>query len=68
MQEQIQKYYEEFHGVGEPAIVRNNHVNDAFEVVVLKIMYERLLDIVFDKDHIEDLQKYINSIKSYDPS
>lgn len=39
MQEQIQKYYDEFHGVGEPAIVRNNHVNDAFEVVVLKIMY-----------------------------
>lgn len=38
MQEQIQKYYDEFHGVGEPAIVRNNHVNDAFEVVVL-IMY-----------------------------
>jgi len=59
MQEQIQEYYEEFHGVGEPAIVRNNHVNDAFEVVVLKIMYERLLDITFDKDHIEDLQKYI---------
>ena len=59
MQELIKKYYDEFNGIGSPAIVRTGQENDAFEVVVLQILYGRILDITFDKDHIEDLQKYI---------
>lgn len=53
------QYYEEFKGVGSPVIVRNNHEEDAFELVVLKILYGRILDLTFDIDHIEDLQKRV---------
>lgn len=60
MQEIIQKYYDEFKGLpSERPIVRNRQLNDAFEVVVLKILYGKTLDITFDKEHAEDLAKYI---------
>lgn len=61
MQELINEYYEEFKGIGARSIVRNGQVNDAFEIVVLKILYGRILDLTFDKDHIEDLEKYITT-------
>ena len=59
MQELIKQYYDEFNGVGTPSIVRAGQVNDAFEIVVLKILYGRLLDITIDKEHIDEIQKYI---------
>lgn len=60
MLDDLQKqYYEEFKGLGSPEIVRNNQENDAFELVVLKILYGRILDISFDKDHLDELQKYV---------
>ncbi|SNU06666.1 AIPR protein [Lachnospiraceae bacterium] len=59
MNELINQLYEEFKGIGSPAIVRNGQKNDAFELVVLKILYGRLLDLTFDKEHIEEIQKYI---------
>lgn len=61
MQNLIEQFYEEFKGVGAKAIVRNGQVNDAFEIVVLKILYGRLLDLTFDKEHIEELEKYITT-------
>ena len=59
MQDLIKEFYNEFNGVGTPSIVRTGTLNDAFEVVVLKIMYGRLLDLTFDRNHIDQIQKYI---------
>lgn len=47
---------------GKPSvnsIVRNNTRNDAFELVVLKILYGKILDLQFDIEHIDELAKYI---------
>ena len=40
LEELQEQYYEEFKGLpSNSAIVRNGHKNDAFELVVLKILY-----------------------------
>lgn len=57
--ELITQYYNEF--VGLPSnrpIVRNNQLNDAFELVVLKILYGKDLP-EFTKSNINDFCKYI---------
>lgn len=60
MQELIDKYYKEFKGLpSNRAIVRNKTPNDAFAIVVLKILYGKILDLTFDKDHISDIAKYV---------
>lgn len=60
MDKMIDESYGKF--VGLPSakpIVRNGIRNDAFELVVLKILYEKLLDIKFEKDYVDAIAKYI---------
>ena len=53
------QYYEEFRGLpGNCPIVRNNQENDAFELVVLKVLYGKSLP-EFNRDHILELSDYI---------
>lgn len=53
------QYYEEFKGLpGNNPIVRNNQANDAFEMVVLKVMYGKLLPD-FTKENISVFSDYI---------
>lgn len=53
------EYYEEFKGLpSNKPIVRNNQLNDAFELVVLKILYGKELPI-FCKDNISVFCDYI---------
>jgi len=60
MQKLTEKYYNEFRGLpSDKPIVRNNQPNDAFELVVLDILYGKQLGLVFDKEHIREIQKYI---------
>lgn len=60
MQELLKKYYEEFKGLpSNRPIVRNNQINDAFELVVLNILYAKELDFTFNKEHINEIAKYI---------
>ena len=57
--ELIKQYYDEFVGLpGNRPIVRNNQPNDAFELVVLKIMFGKELP-EFSKSNIGDFSKYI---------
>ena len=54
-----QIYYEEFKGLpGNRPIVRNNQENDAFELVVLKVLYGKDLPS-FSKSNITEFAKYI---------
>lgn len=57
---ELQKqYYEEFKGLpGNNPIVRNNQPNDAFELVVLKVLYGKLLPD-FTKEHITAFTDFI---------
>lgn len=49
------QYYDEFKGLpGYAPIVRNNQTNDAFELVVLKVLYGKLLP-EFTKDNVSVL-------------
>ncbi|MBR6694181.1 MAG: AIPR family protein [Clostridia bacterium] len=57
--ELISSYYTEFVGLpGYRPIVRNNQENDAFELVVLKILYGKFLP-EFTKANISEFCKYI---------
>lgn len=57
--ELISSYYEEFKGLpGYRPIVRNNQENDAFELVVLKILYGKFLP-EFCKSNISEFCKYV---------
>ena len=56
--ELINQYYEEFKCIGTTPIVRNNTPNDAFELVVLKILYGKFLP-EFTKTNINIFSKYI---------
>ena len=56
--ELINQYYEEFKCIGPTPIVRNNTPNDAFELVVLKILYGKFLPD-FTKNNINVFAKYI---------
>ena len=52
-------YYEEFKGLPSNCpIVRNNQENDAFELVVLKVLYGKLLPD-FVKDNILSFCDYV---------
>ena len=56
----IEKYYELFKGLpGDKPIVRANQINDAFEIVVLKIMYSKILGLTIDPSNIDEIRKYI---------
>lgn len=58
--EMIDKYYEEFKGLPSNApIVRNNQKNDAFELVVLNILYSKQLRFSVDKNHLEELSRIV---------
>ena len=58
--ELIKEYYEEFKGLpGEKPIVRNNQINDAFELVVLDVLYGKRLGLSFKKDNVVEISKYI---------
>ena len=53
------EYYEEFKGLpSDEPIVRNKQENDAFELVVLKVMYGKLLP-EFTKENATTFSKYI---------
>lgn len=53
------QYYEEFKGLpGNCPIVRNNQPNDAFELVVLKVLYGKYLP-EFEKESINLFAEYI---------
>lgn len=57
--EMISNYYKEFVGLpGYRPIVRNNQENDAFELVVLKILYGKYLP-EFTKSNVSEFCKYI---------
>lgn len=59
IKELTQKYYEEFKGMPSyRPIVRNNQENDAFELVVLKILFGKNLP-EFSKSNINELSKYV---------
>jgi len=54
-----EQYYEEFKGLPSYSpIVRNNQKNDAFELVVLKVLYGKFLPD-FVKSNINELRKYV---------
>lgn len=56
----LSNYYEEFKGLPSiNPIVRNNQLNDAFELVVLKILYGKTLPFEINKNHINDISTYI---------
>lgn len=55
----INEYYDEFKGLPSyNPIVRNNQKSDAFELVVLKIMFGKVLP-EFKKENIDKLSEYI---------
>ena len=57
--EMISNYHKEFVGLpGYRPIVRNNQENDAFELVVLKILYGKYLP-EFTKSNVSEFCKYI---------
>lgn len=57
--ELMSQYYEEFKGLpGYCPIVRNNQQNDAFELVVLKVLYGKLLPD-FTKENISVFSNYV---------
>lgn len=57
--ELVSEYYKEFVGLpGYQPIVRNNQENDAFELVVLKILYGKNLP-EFSKSNVSEFCKYI---------
>ena len=59
LKELQQKYYDEFKGLpGNRPIVRNNQENDAFELVVLKILYGKELP-EFNKTNVLEFCKYV---------
>lgn len=54
-----QQYYEEFKGLPSyNSIVRNNQFNDAFELVVLKVLFGKYLP-EFTKSNVDILSEYI---------
>ena len=54
--------YEKFKGLpSNNPIVRNNQIDDAFELTVLKILYEDDLGLSFDSSQIDELAKYVIS-------
>ncbi len=55
----LNQYYEEFKGLpSNKPIIRNNQLNDAFEMVVLKILYGKELP-TFSKENISTFCDYI---------
>jgi hypothetical protein len=59
IKELINAYYEEFHGLPSyRPIVRNNQINDAFELVVLKILFGKNLPD-FNRHNVTEFCKYI---------
>ena len=56
----IQEMYETFKGTpSEKPIVRNNIVNDAFAVVVLKLLYGERRDIRFERNNVSEIARYV---------
>ena len=54
-----EQYYEEFKGLpGYSPIIRNNQLNDAFELVVLKVLYGKFLP-EFIKTNVAEIANYI---------
>lgn len=54
------EYYKVFKGLPSYGpIVRNRQKDDAFELVVLNVLYGKLLDLTFDVEHIDELAKYV---------
>ena len=54
-----EQYYEEFKGLPSYApIVRNNQVNDAFELVVLKVLFGKHLP-EFTKNNAQIFSEYV---------
>ncbi|MBP3371430.1 MAG: AIPR family protein, partial [Clostridia bacterium] len=61
LQELQKQYYEEFRGLPSYSpIVRNNQENDAFELVVLKVLFGKNLP-EFTKEHVSEFAEYIIS-------
>ena len=56
----INEYYDIFKGLPSYSpIVRNNQVDDAFELVVLKVLYGKDLDFDFSKESASKIAQYI---------
>lgn len=56
----IDEYYDIFKGLPSYSpIVRNNQVDDAFEIVVLKVLYGKDLDFDFSKGNANKIAQYI---------
>lgn len=60
MEKLIEEYYNEFVGLpNNKPIVRNNTINDAFEIVVFDVLYNDKIKIEFKKHNIDIISKYI---------
>ncbi len=56
----MEEYYKEFEGLPcSHPIVRNNQINDAFALVVLKAMFGRFLDFKIEKSNIAEISKLV---------
>ena len=62
MKKIIDQLYDEFKGLPSSGpIVRNGQKGDAFALFVLKTLYGKKFNLVFEKDRINELTKYIPS-------
>lgn len=60
IEEMVQKLYEEFKGTpSNHPIVRNNQKADAFALAVLKVLYEKRLDLSFHKENCSEIAKFV---------
>ena len=56
----LDNFYEEFVGLPNGhAIVRNNHKEDAFTLVILEVLYSKVLDLRILPKEIEKISKII---------
>lgn len=60
MEKMIKEMYEEFRGIPSTReIVRNGILNDAFELVVLKLLYGEQFRLRFEKQYVDEIARYI---------
>lgn len=62
LETEIKKYYETFKGLpSDKPIVRQNQINDAFEIVVYNLLFRENKFSILTKNDIEELSSYIIS-------
>lgn len=59
IEDYIEDYFKEFRGKGSDIIVRKDKKEDAFEVVVLDVLYKDYLNLNISSSNVEEISRYI---------